>query len=179
MCVIIRIGDLMNETNCILNLISQENVTFIFSIIGASYAALSVLFKIISYLKKPIINIQLAKNGYKNKMLILLSIENISTANLSIYEVRLKQNDKIVVANKIPEIVLTITKSAKGEEKFRKEYFSLEIPFIVYSRAMVSGYIYFSNDQDIQLDLDKPVILEIVTNSHKVYRKQVLQWEKE
>ena len=112
-------------------------------------------------------------------MLILLSIENISTANLSIYEVRLKQNDKIVVANKIPEIVLTITKSAKGEEKFRKEYFSLEIPFIVYSRAMVSGYIYFSNDQDIQLDLDKPVILEIVTNSHKVYRKQVLQWEKE
>lgn len=160
------------------NFFSKENITFIFSVIGAFYAAASVLMSVIKARQRFKVFVPYARQGDKKDIVIYLSIENLSSKNLSVYAFTLVNKDKHLNATTIPENVFTFTKRVGKEEVFRREDFSLGFPFIVYPHSVVSGYAYFPNPEGIDIDLEKPVILQIQTNKKKEFRMTLPYFQK-
>lgn len=160
------------------NFFNKENITFIFSVIGAFYASVSVFMTVVRARQRFKVFVPHASQGNKKDIVIYLSIENLSSKNLSVYAFKLVNKDKHLNATTIPENVYTFTKHVGKEEVFRREDFSLGFPFIVYPHSVVSGYAYFPNPEGIDIDLQKPVILQIQTNKKKEFQMTLSYFQK-
>ena len=157
-----------------LRYLTKENITFVLSVIGSLYAFISIINNFYKSRQKFRVDIQFTKITSSNNCIIHFSIENKSSNTLSVYGITLINNNRRLEAAKIPESVYQFVRKRNNVEVFRKEDFSLPIPFTVHPYSIESGYAYFPNHLNIELDPDKPVILEIQTGKKKVFQMKLL-----
>lgn len=139
--------------NIILSLITRENITLFFSVVGFLGTVSGWIYYWITNHR----NISVHVNGYNyvaNKGLLLhVSISNKSKAATSITNICLCNNNLQYSCSHIPELVLEKTRRQGKEITSHREYFSMPIPINLTGLSGVSGYLYFSLDQEISLSL--------------------------
>lgn len=160
----------MKEEIAMTNLLTQQNITFILSLIGSLGTAWTVIQSRVK------MDFKLHFFGYSNnKQVVLAYMQFINKSRLpiAITDVNVIINDVPYPCSKLP----TIASSSKHEWSGQiaiKDFYNIPFPLEIGSLGATSGFLVFEIPRDIYVPLSMPLTFLISTNRGKTLKRSLL-----